>query len=125
MDKSKLIELIKFSKRKGIYELLYLHYSGYIDNLAYETAATIISEELGIKVSHHTIRRIRKFKQSQNSTNGKAKKVESEITIFQGSSTIQEPDPIAKKLEYLKTFKPIDVFAEKEVLQESGFKPLD
>ncbi|KAA6439925.1 hypothetical protein FEM33_10180 [Dyadobacter flavalbus] len=125
MDKSKLIELIKFSKRKGMYDLLYLHYSGYIDNLAYEFAATIISEELGVNVSHHTIRRIRKSKQRQNLANGGNKKNESTIATSEGISTTLEPDPIAKKLEYLKNFKPLDVFAEKKVQQNSGFKPMD
>lgn len=112
MDKYKLTELIKLRKRKGMYDMLYLHYSEYIDRFSYETAATIISEELGIKVSHHTIRRIRASKQSQKLTNGENKKVETRVATSEKSSSLQEPDAWAKKLEYLKNFKPMDVFAE-------------
>ena len=125
MDKSKLTELIKLSKRKGRYELLYLHYSEYIDKLSLKTAAVLISDDLGIKVTHNTIRRLKISKQIKSLTNWESEKLDSGLSILDKSKTTKHPDSIAKKLEYLEKFKPLDVFAEKEAQQKSGFKPLD
>lgn len=125
MDKSKLTDLIKHSSRKGMYELLYLHYSEYIDKLSLKTAAALISDELGIKVTLNTIRRLKIAKQTKSSTNWESEKLNSGLAIVDKSDTTKQSDSMAKKLQYLDKYKPLDIFAAKEVQPKSGYKPLE
>ncbi|GLU56496.1 hypothetical protein Dfri01_59570 [Dyadobacter frigoris] len=114
--------MIISKKRKGKYELMYRIYSEYIDTLSFKGAAEVISDDLGISIGLDTIRGIRKLKSNSNGTDWGRDKAKGQTSIIpQNEKRSHKPVSTNKKLDYLNSFKAIDVF-EEEKERESGFK---
>lgn len=124
LKKTKLKNMIINGQRKHLHELFVDVYGEQIYHGSVKSAAELISEDIGVKIRPFTIRGIREKKlihnkQLEHIGNANNSMVEPPLSK---TDSIKEESSINKKLEYLKTFKPIDVFADNELQQKSGFK---
>jgi hypothetical protein len=127
LKKTKLRNMIINGQRKHLHELFVDIYGEQIYHGSVKSAAELISEDIGVKIRPFTIRGLREKKMIQNQLSEHSGNVNTSFseTPLTNKDSIQKDNSFNEKLEFLKTFKPLDVFATNELPKKSGFQIIE